>query len=88
MSAEKSVNRRRGLSGPVKIGLAAGVLGLLLTLVGVARGAVSSNPASIAGAVVIGFGVWYLVAWAVASAARDVEHDIESTSDGQSAEHP
>lgn len=68
---------RRRLSGPVFVGLIAGIIGLVLTLVGVARGAVSANPFSITIAVAIGFGFWFLVAWAVASAARAVDNDLD-----------
>jgi len=65
------------LSTPMKIGLTAGALGILLTLVGVLRGNVPPNPASIGMALLIGGGVWFLVAWAVASAAVDVEQDTQ-----------
>lgn len=63
------------LSTPLKIGVIAGSLGILLTLVGIVRGNVPPNPASIAMALLIGGGVWFLVAWAVASAAVDVERE-------------
>ncbi len=61
------------LSLPVKIGLGFGLLGLLLTVVGIFRGNVPTNPASIAVALLIGGGVWFVVSWAVATAAVDVE---------------
>ena len=64
------------LSLPVKIGLGFGLAGILLVLVGVARGNVPLNPGSIAMALLIGGGFWFLVAWAVATAAVDVETDI------------
>ncbi len=64
------------IPGPVKVGLVFGSLGLLLTLLGIARGAVPTTPASLAVAVAIGFGVWFFVSWAVAQAARDVEEDL------------
>lgn len=63
------------LSTPLKIGIGAGSLGILLTLVGIARGNVPPNAAGIGVALLIGGGVWFLVAWAVASAAVDVEED-------------
>lgn len=63
------------LSTPLKIGIGAGGLGILLTLVGIARGNVPPTPASIGVALLIGGGVWFLVAWAVAAAAADVEED-------------
>ncbi len=61
------------MSLPVKIGLGFGLAGILLTLIGVFRGNVPLNPASIAIALLIGGGVWFVVAWAVATAAVDVE---------------
>lgn len=65
------------LSTPLKIGLFAGGLGILLTVVGIVRGNVPPNPASIGMALLISGGVWFLVAWAVASAAVDVEADVQ-----------
>jgi hypothetical protein len=67
------------LSLPVKIGLLFAALGLALTLVGIARGAVPTNPASILVALLIGGGVWFVVSWAVASAAVGVERDIQDS---------
>jgi hypothetical protein len=54
-----------------------GLLGLLLTGIGILRGNVPPQPASIAVALLIGGGVWFLVAWAVAAAAVDVERDVK-----------
>ena len=64
------------LSLPVKIGLGFGLTGILLVIVGIVRGNVPMNPGSIAMALLIGGGFWFLVAWAVATAAVDVETDI------------
>lgn len=64
------------VSGPLKIGAMFGLLGLLLTIVGILRGNVPLNPASIGMALLIGGGVWFVVAWAVATAAADVDHDL------------
>ena len=63
-------------STPVKVGLSFGTLGLLLTLIGIALGNVPLRPASIGMALLIGGGVWFLVAWAVATAAVDVDRDL------------
>jgi hypothetical protein len=60
---------------PIKIGLGFGLAGLLLTLAGIVRGQVPLAPLNIAIALLIGGGVWFVVAWAVASAAVDVEKD-------------
>lgn len=66
------------LTLPVKIGLGFGFAGLLLTVVGIVRGQVPLAPLNIAIALVIGGGVWFVVAWAVASAAVDVEKDMKA----------
>ena len=68
---------RQKLSTPLKVGLSFGLLGILLTVIGIMRGNVPLNPASIGMALLIGGGVWFLVSWAVATAAVDVEKDIE-----------
>ena len=54
------------------------LLGLfaVLVVIGVVRGNVPLTPASIARALLIGGGSWFVVAWAVATAAVDVEEDI------------
>ena len=57
------------------MGLGFGLLGILLTVVGIVRGNVPLQPASIGMALLIGGGVWFVVAWAVATAAADVEQD-------------
>lgn len=64
------------LSTPLKVGLAFGLIGIAFTVVGIIRGTVPPNPGSIAIALLIGGGVWFLVSWAVATAAVDVETDI------------
>ena len=64
------------MSTPVRIGIGFGLSGILLTVVGIVRGNVPLNPASIAVALLIGGGVWFVVAWAVATAAFDVEEDL------------
>lgn len=60
----------------VRIGIGFGLVGLVLTVVGIARGNVPMRPESILMALLIGGGVWFLVSWAVAAAATDVERDI------------
>ena len=66
----------RRLSTPMRVGIGFGAAGLALTVVGILRGNVPYNPASIAMALVIGGGVWFLVSWAVATAAGVVEGDL------------
>ncbi len=75
------MHRFRQLSLPIQIGLGFGLLGLVLTVIGIVRGNVPLNPASIAVALLIGGGVWFVVSWAVASAAVDVERDLVETPD-------
>ncbi len=64
------------LSLPLRIGLIAAALAILLALIGIARGNVPLNPLSILLALLISGGSWGLVAWAVATAAVDVEADV------------
>ncbi len=71
-------SRRKRLSIPLRIGLGAAALAIVLALVGIARGNVPLNPLSILLALLISGGAWGLVAWAVATAAVDVEADVTS----------
>lgn len=64
------------LSTPVRIGLLFALIGLGLTVVGIVRGVTPMQPLSILVALLIGGGVWFVVSWAVASAAVDVETDL------------
>lgn len=64
------------LSLPLRIGLIAAAIAILLALIGIARGNVPLNPLSILLALLISGGAWGLVAWAVATAAVDVESDV------------
>lgn len=64
------------LSGPVKAGLIAAALAILLVVIGILRGNVPLNPLSILLALLIGGGSWGVVVWAVATAALDVERDL------------
>lgn len=67
----------RRFSTPVKIGLAFAAMGIALVIVGIIRGNVPLHPANMAVALLIGGGMWFLVSWAVATAAIDVEADME-----------
>ena len=66
-----------GLSGPLKVGLVFAVLGILLAIIGIFRGQVPLNPLSIFLALLISGGSWGVVSWAVATAAVDVDRDLE-----------
>lgn len=83
MVDSKMINR---LSTPLKIGIAFGLIGIALTLVGIVRGTVPPNPGSIAIALLIGGGVWFVVSWAVATAAVDVEKDLAEAQDDAHSE--
>ena len=61
---------------PLRIGLVCGAAGLVLALVGIVRGSVPLNPLSIFLALFISGGSWFLVSWAVATAAFDVEQEV------------
>jgi len=69
------------LSGPVKAGLMAALLAILLVVIGILRGNVPLNPLSILLALLIGGGSWGIVVWAVATAAMDVERDLAEDSE-------
>lgn len=69
------------LSLPQRVGLLVAALAMLLVLVGIVRGAVPLNFVSIALALLISGGSWGLVAWAVTTAATDVEQDIAAGND-------
>lgn len=60
----------------MKIGLAAAAIAAVLVIVGILRGNVPLNPLSIFLALLISAGSWGLVAWAIATAAVDVEADV------------
>ena len=68
------------ISIPVRVGLGFAVAGLALTIIGILRGNVPANAASIAMALLIGGGVWFVVSWAVATAAANVEQDVAAES--------
>jgi len=60
------------LSGPVKIGLVLGLIGALLTVIGVLKGGFAPLTArSLLLGILIGGGSWGVVSWAIAAAATD-----------------
>ena len=60
----------------MKIGLAAAAIAAVLVIIGIIRGNVPLNPLSILLALLISAGSWGMVAWAIATAAVDVESDV------------
>jgi hypothetical protein len=64
--------RWRQLSGPVKIGLVLGLIGALLTVIGLFMGNLAPLTArSLLLGILLGGGSWGVVSWAIASAAAD-----------------
>jgi hypothetical protein len=70
----KSWWARLGL--PVRVGLICAALGMILAIVGIIRGNVPLNLASILLALLISGGSWGVVSWAITTAVVDVEHDL------------
>jgi len=71
--------RKTGLSRlglPLRVGIICAALGIILAIVGIVRGNVPLNPASILLALLISGGSWGVVSWAITTAAVDVEHDL------------
>lgn len=67
---------KRRLSGPMKVGIGAAAVAIVLVVIGIFRGNVPLTPTSILLALVISAGSWGLVAWAIATAAVDVDSDV------------
>ena len=64
------------LSTPLKVGIIAAALGMTLAVIGILRGTVPANFLSIILALLISGLSWGIVAWAIATATSDVEHDL------------
>ncbi len=87
-TSEKRVSWWQRRSLPVKVGLIFGTVALILAIIGIARGSVPLNPASIALALLISAGSWFLVSWAITIAAVDVEHDVAEAQAGDDTSTP
>jgi hypothetical protein len=73
--------RWRALSGPLKIGLGFGLLGALLTVVGLLTGNLAPLTArSLVLGILLGGGSWGIVSWALATAAADATDMTEGGS--------
>jgi hypothetical protein len=75
MEEKRKIGFRR-LSLPARVGIVCAALGMILAVVGIIRGNVPLNPASILLALLISGGSWGVVSWAVATAVVDVERDL------------
>lgn len=73
MTSHRNLLQR--LSLPLRVGLFCAGLGMLLAMVGVARGNVPLNPLSVFLALLVSGGSWGVVSWAVTTAVVDVEQD-------------
>lgn len=67
------------LSGPVKIGLFFGLIGVILAVIGMFRGFAPMTFRSFAMAVLISGLSWGIVSWAIAAAAVEVEKDVQDS---------
>ncbi|RMF01221.1 MAG: hypothetical protein D6768_11065 [Chloroflexi bacterium] len=66
------------LDGPLKIGLSFALLGIVLTIIGVFRDPATPVTAwSLGMGALISGGVWGVVSWAIATAAVEVENDVQ-----------
>lgn len=74
------IQRWKKLGGPVKIGLVLGLIGALLTVIGLLMGNLAPLTArSLVLGVILGGGSWGVVSWAIATVAADVEADVASS---------
>ena len=70
--------RWRKLSGPVQIGLVVGLIGALLTIIGLLSGNLGPMTLrSLILGILLGGGSWGVVSWAIATAAYDATPDSE-----------
>ena len=77
--------RWRQLNGPVKIGLVFGLIGALLTVIGLFMGNLAPLTArSLLLGILLGGGSWGVVSWAIASAAADATEPDEGTNNPSS----
>ncbi len=72
------IQRWRRLGGPVKIGLVLGLVGALLTVIGLLMGNLAPLTArSLMLGVLLGGGSWGVVSWAIAAVAAEAVAEEE-----------
>ncbi len=72
------IERWRRLGGPVKIGLVLGLVGALLTVIGLLMGNLAPLTArSLMLGVLLGGGSWGVVSWAIAAVAAEAVAEEE-----------
>lgn len=79
MTEKKTKSFWKRLSGPVKIGIVFGLIGVILAVIGMFRGFAPMSFRSFAMAVFISGLSWGIVSWAIAAAAVEVEKDVEES---------
>ena len=85
MTAPKKLWQR--MDGPLKVGVSCAILGIAMTLIGIFRDPTTPVTAwSIFMGTLISGGVWGVVSWAIATAAVEVEADVQQAN--QETEHP
>jgi hypothetical protein len=83
----KDSSRWARLPLPLRVGLIFAAAGIILAIVGIAKGAVPANPLSIFLALLISGGSWGVVSWAVTTAIVDVENDTSEDHNGDGINH-
>ena len=73
------IQRWKKLGGPIQIGLVLGLIGALLTVIGILMGNLAPPTArSIVLGIVLGGGSWGVVSWAIAAVAADTTGDSDA----------
>ena len=75
------------LDGPLKVGIGAAILSIIMTIAGIFRDPTTPVTAwsIIVGSLIAG-GVWGIVSWAIATAAVEVEADVKEAQDNATRE--
>ena len=73
------IQRWKRLGGPVKVGLVLGLIGALLTVIGLLMGNLAPLTArSLILGVLLGGGSWGVVSWAIAAVAADTADAVDT----------
>ncbi len=73
------IQRWKKLGGPVKVGLVLGLIGALLTVIGLLMGNLAPLTArSLILGVLLGGGSWGVVSWAIAAVAADTADAVDT----------
>jgi hypothetical protein len=78
------IQRWKKLGGPIQIGLVLGLIGALLTVIGLLMGNLApATPRSIILGILLGGGSWGVVSWAIASVAADTADPVDTGPTGE-----